>query len=265
MHRMFCTVVVAALSVGCTTTAGQVQPIDSVDHAVVLADHETPTMAGLLVPVAGAQYVDPPPREVTDTLILLHRFEKAIGAPGLFTGLSMHGVVSDDPAENRARTASGTTELGFLELIEMRVTQPEGTDENEFFFRSIFGIEDGEATRMSIAGVTVFRFEQPDRTDSRYAFCWLLGRVDLTDASGRGSKQRRAPVPTGCPPSSTVVHREIHRVLPLPAHRQVPLGFSDAAGDGAGRGRTEPGGGTDLGTWREPLSNLRPRTVRHAA
>lgn len=177
MYRMFCTVVVAALSVGCATTVEQAQPIDSVDHVAVLADHETPAMAALLVPVAGTQYVDPPAREVTDTLILLHRFENDIDVPGLFTGLSLHGVVSDDPALNRAHTAGGTTELGFLELIEMGVTQPNGTAQNEFFFRSIFGIDDGEVTRLPISGTSVFRFEQPDRPDSRYVFCWLRGRV----------------------------------------------------------------------------------------
>jgi hypothetical protein len=190
MRRTLYLCLVLPLAACVSVTSDQMTAETPPAHSAVLADHENADLATHLVVIPGYTYVDPPADEIEASLAQLHEWEKASDEPDYFTALSFHGVVADDRSENDALTAAGGWELGYLALMSFRDAVTVGLDSDEKYFTWAY---DGKTVpeRLSIAGTTVFKFEDPDRPYSRYQYMWIRHGVQASfDGADDGAMER---------------------------------------------------------------------------
>jgi hypothetical protein len=196
--RFFAVVSVAVLLAGCgaksspsSSTTTPKGPTTTVNHQASLAPKETPDLAAQLVTVPGYSYVDPPASEInTDIKIFQDALKKANLPTDFIAAASFHGVVAADSSQNRSHTASGGSEVGFLQLYAYSEPPPAGLANDEAFFTSQ---HDGKApiTHLQLSGIRVYVFEIPNEPDSRFNYSWLRhGILANFDGADRTSLER---------------------------------------------------------------------------
>lgn len=171
--------------------ADDVVPPSTVDHAAVLADHETAALAARLTSVAGYSYVDPPAREVAASLALLHELEAANGGEELFVGVSYHSVVADDASQNQAHTASGGAEVGYLGMMTFAVAPPASAEDDPRMLKGLFAGDGIAFSTLTISEVTMLLADDAGSDDSRFTYAWLDdGVLHLFDGATRPTMER---------------------------------------------------------------------------
>jgi len=130
-----------------------------------LAAGETALIASQLTTVPGRHYVDITKSELNDQLSMIRSSAQKAGDS--MPAVSLYSVVADDPAQNPARTASGSSETGFLTLVEFATAPSLGEREN------LPSSSKGYTGREVIDGTTVFKFTDASRPDSKYTYVWL--------------------------------------------------------------------------------------------
>ncbi len=150
------------------------------DHQKHLVAGETISVTAQLVPVPGYRYEDVPKAEVEAALKQLREFEKSNGAAAgeIYSAVSLHSVVAEDPAQNTAR-AGDSNEVGFLRLVESAQQLPVGIEEE---VAKGFSGGVNQIDTLTVSEIPVYVFEDPASTDSRYYYVWIrdgvLGAVD---------------------------------------------------------------------------------------
>jgi hypothetical protein len=147
-------------------------------------------MASQLVQIPGYNYADPSVSEVNLYIKRVRQLYERLGAPGFIAAQSYHAVVAADASQNQSHTASGGTEVGFLQLYAYSQAPPASLTDDKAFFSSQ---QDGKApiTRMEISGTPVYVFEQPDMPNSRFQYMWLRhGILANFDGAARGPMER---------------------------------------------------------------------------
>ncbi len=162
-----------------------------VNHLANLAPQESPELASQLVRIPGYSYADPPVSEVNSQIKRVKQHEEQVGAPaGFIAAQSYHGVVAVDASQNKSRTTSGGTEVGFLVLWAFSQAPPASLTDDETFFSYQ---HDGKApiARLEMSGTPVYVFEYPDTPDSRFMYSWLRhGILANFDGAARGPAER---------------------------------------------------------------------------
>jgi hypothetical protein len=180
------------LLVGCGggASTGDV-PTTTIDHAAVLADHESADLAARLVPVAGYAFVDPPAAEVAASLARLHDLEIANGGDEFFADVSYHSVVADDASQNKAHTASGGAEVGYLAMMAFTVDPPSEAVEDPQLLAGLFASAEYVLSTEHIAGVPVLLADNPESDDSRFTYVWLdEGVISMFDGATTPTMER---------------------------------------------------------------------------
>ncbi len=171
--------------------ADDVVPPSTVDHAAVLADHETAELAARLTAVPGYSFVDPPAEEVAAFVDQLHETEARNDREQFFAAVSYHGVVAADTSQNKAHTAEGGAEVGFLVLMSFTVEPPVVAEENPLLLVGLFEGSDTEFSTHTIGGVPMLLADKPESDDSRFTYAWLGdGVLHLFDGATRSTMER---------------------------------------------------------------------------
>ena len=199
-------------------------PGTTVNHRANLAPQESLDLASQLVQIPGYSYADPPVSEVNRFIKRVKQLEKRLGAPGFIAAQSYHGVVAADASQNQSHTASGGTEVGFLQLHAYSQAPPASlTDDKRFFSDQ----HDGKApiTRLEMSGTPVYVFEDPGMPNSRFQYMWLRhGILGNFDGAARGPMERWLNRYLGAPnPSPGETAQLAARLVPVAGNAYVNL------------------------------------------
>lgn len=162
----------------------------TVDHAAVLAEHESALLAARLVPVAGYTYVDVTAAEVEAAVRSVHNGEAANGGQEVVAGSSYHGVVASDPSQNKAHTAGGGAEVGFLVMLSFTSVPPAAAEDDP---RMLVGLmpEGASTSTVNLGGVPMLLADDPSSDDSRFTYAWLEdGVVTVFDGATTPTMER---------------------------------------------------------------------------
>ena len=161
-------------------------PGTTVNHRANLAPRESLDLASQLVQIPGYSYADPSVSEVNLYIKRIRQLEERLGVPGFIAAQSYHAVVAADASQNKSHTASGGSEVGFLQLYAYSKPPPASLTDDETYFSGQHG---GKApiTRLEISGTPVYVFEYPDMPNSRFQYSWLRhGALATFDGAARG-------------------------------------------------------------------------------
>lgn len=196
----------------------------TVNHRANLAPRESVDLASQLVQIRGYSYVDPSVSEVNYLIKRVKQLEERLRAPGFIAAQSYHAVVAADASQNKSHTASGGTEVGFLQLYAYSQAPPASLTDDVTFFSSQ---QDGKApiTRLEISGTPVYVFEHPDLPNSRFQYMWLRhGILANFDGAARGPLERwlnlYLTVPNPSPPEDAQLAA---RLVPVAGYAYVNL------------------------------------------
>ena len=162
----------------------------NVNHKTHRAKMESVVLAAQLVPVPGYRYADPSSAEVNAFIERLKQYENQLHAPKFFAAASFHSVVAKAQSQNRSATASGSREVGFLQLYAFGEAPPADLATNRQFFSAQHDGKSPKAT-LQMSGTTVFVFEYPNEPNSRFQYAWLRHGISANfDGASRGPLER---------------------------------------------------------------------------